>query len=104
MIVATGLEEEMPGLPAGHRDQPADQSADCRALEHDNVRRQKADRAQKMQRLIDPAVVVVAMIVPPLRLQSLQKAFHGFPLFAVTRSSLWRFRNAGMTGARSVDV
>jgi hypothetical protein len=33
-----------------------------------------------MQRLVDPAVMVVAVIVPALKFESAQKALHGFLL------------------------
>ena len=33
-------------------------------------------RAHQVQRLVDPAVVVVAMIVPPLHFERLKKAVH----------------------------
>jgi hypothetical protein len=68
LVVTLRLEEEMADLPAGHGEQPADQRRRRRACEHQHVRAEEASRADEMQRLIDPAVVVIAMIVPPLHL------------------------------------
>ena len=74
LVVVLGLEEEVADLPAGHRHQPADQRRHRRIGEHQHVGAQEADRAHQVQRLIDPAVVVVAMIVPALHSQSLRES------------------------------
>src|SRR5262245_43843353 len=51
-----------------------------------------------MQRLVDPTVMVVAMIVPTLHSQGLEKALHNSSPFS-TCVSLWRFDESGVTGA-----
>ena len=76
LVVALGLEEEVPRLPADHGDQPADQRGGHRIREHHDVGDEEADRAQQVQRLIDAAVVVVAMIVPSLCSQFRPKISH----------------------------
>ena len=38
--------------------------------------RQEADRADEVQRLVDAAVVIEAVVVPALLFQFLEKAFH----------------------------
>jgi len=76
LIVSLWLEEEVTGLAADHGDQPADQGGLHRIKEHRNVGDDEADGAQQMQRLIDAAVVIVAMIVPALRLKFRQKTLH----------------------------
>src|SRR5262249_56162567 len=52
-----------------------------------------------MQRLVDPAVMVVAMIVPTLHSQGLEKALHNSSPFSTCVSTLWRFDESGVTGA-----
>jgi hypothetical protein len=75
-VVALGLEKEVAGLTADHRNQPADQGGSHGILEHHDVSDQKADGAQQVQRLIDPAMVVEAMVVPSLSAQFRQKLVH----------------------------
>jgi hypothetical protein len=51
-----------------------------------------------VQRLVDAAVVIVAMIVPPLDIEVVQEAFHGAP--SITEripQSVFRFFEEGMT-------
>jgi len=76
-VVAFRLEAEVADLAAHHREQPADQRRGHRVREDHEVRREKAQRADQVQRLIDAAVVVVPMIVPALCSQGLQKTLHG---------------------------
>jgi len=82
-LVAFMCPEKVPGLPRGHGNEPAGERRDRRVLEDHHIGKQKADRADEVQRLIDSAVVVVAMIVPALRTQSLAKIFHRSPRRAV---------------------
>jgi hypothetical protein len=76
LIVSLWLEEEVTGLAADHGDQPADQGGLHGIKEHRNVGDDEADGAQQMQRLIDAAVMIVAMIVPALTLEFRQKTLH----------------------------
>src|SRR5258708_19183590 len=52
-----------------------------------------------MQRLIDPAVMIIAMIVPTLHSQGLEKALHSSSPFCARVSMLWRFDESDVTGA-----
>jgi hypothetical protein len=82
LVVALWLEEEMADLPAGHGEQPAHQCRRRRTGEDQHVGAEEASRADEVQRLIDPAVVVIAMIVPPLHFESLPEAVHHGPFLA----------------------
>jgi hypothetical protein len=74
------LEEEVAGLARGHRDQPADQRRHQRVEEHHDIADDEADGADEVQALVDPAVVIVAMVVPALDAKLLKEAFdHSFP-------------------------
>ncbi|HXQ84210.1 MAG TPA: hypothetical protein VN769_09105, partial [Xanthobacteraceae bacterium] len=44
-----------------------------------HIGKQKTQRADEVKRLIDPAVMIVAMIVPALDPQSLEKTAHLSP-------------------------
>src|SRR6516225_7601654 len=87
LVITLGLEEEVADLPAGHRQQPADQRGRSRPGEHQDVRTQEACRAEEVERLIDPAVVVIAVIVPPLQLEGLKEAVHGRPFLTFLDSA-----------------
>src|SRR5580700_11005300 len=76
-IVALGFEKEVAGLAADHRYQPADQRGLHGVEKHRDIGNDEADRTQKVQGLIDAAVVVVTMIVPALSLEFGQKTLHG---------------------------
>src|SRR5262249_58939601 len=52
-----------------------------------------------MQRLIDPAVMIVAMIVPTLHSQGLEKRLHNSSPCCHRVSMLWRFDESDVTGA-----
>src|SRR6202451_2224056 len=82
-VVVLRLEEKMPGLPRGHGNEPAGKRGDRRVLENHHIREQKADRTDEVQRLIDPAVMIVAMVVPALRSQCFAKIVHWSPRRAV---------------------
>ncbi len=73
-VVTLGLEEEVTGLAARHRHQPADRRGRDRVREHQDISGQEAQRAHQVQGLVDAAVVVVAVVVPALRLQCLEKS------------------------------
>src|SRR5207249_4138394 len=73
MVVTPRLEEEVTGLTRGHRDQPADQRGHHRIEEDHRIAEQETRGADEVQRLIDAAVVVVAMVVPALGLQFLHE-------------------------------
>src|SRR5258708_2898263 len=77
LVVTLGLEEKMPGLPADHGYQPADQRGFRRVRKRRDVSNDEADRAQQMQRLIDTAVMIVTMIIPSLCPQFRPKTLHG---------------------------
>jgi hypothetical protein len=79
LVVALRLEEEVAGLAGGHRHQPADQRRDGGVEEDQHVGAQEADRADEVQRLIDPAVVIVAMVVPALNFECVKEAAHRVP-------------------------
>ena len=66
LVVTFGLEEEMTGLTADHGYQPANQCRGSRVLEDKGICGQEADRTQQVEGLVNTAVVVVAVIVPPL--------------------------------------
>jgi len=76
LIVALGLEEEVARLAAHHGNQPADEGRLHRIGEHHHVGDQKAAGAQEVQRLIDAAVMIVAVVVPSLSSQFLEKLLH----------------------------
>jgi phage tail tape-measure protein len=65
-VVVARLEEEVPDLARGHREQPRNQGGDRRLGEQHRVGADETERADKMQRLIDAAVMIVAMVVPAL--------------------------------------
>ena len=74
VVVALRLEEEMTGLPRGHRDQPADQRGSHRIDEQQHIGDQEAERADEVQALVDAAVMIVAMVVPALGSQLLAES------------------------------
>src|SRR5580704_13070483 len=80
LVVVLWLEEEVAGLPCGHRHQPASQGRNGGILEDHDVGEQKTYGADKVERLIDPAVMIVAMVVPTLCFQCFKKAGHIYPL------------------------
>ncbi|MGY4266828.1 hypothetical protein ACVJF2_005398 [Bradyrhizobium sp. USDA 4519] len=70
----------MTGLARGHRDQPADQRRHDRIEEQHHIGEQEAQRADEVQALVDPAVMVEAMVIPTLGTQLLQEILdHWFP-------------------------
>ena len=87
VVVALGLEEKVPGLPADHRHQPADERRLGRVRERRDVGNDEADRAQQVQRLIDTAVMIETVIVPSLSLQFRQKASHDWFLEILLQKS-----------------
>src|ERR1700722_8037651 len=76
LVVTLGLEEEVPGLPADHRQQPANQRRGRWIFEDQTVRGKKAKRAQQVERLINATVMIVTVVVPPLDSQSFEKTSH----------------------------
>src|ERR1700737_5668850 len=75
-VVVSRFKEEMPDLAAGHRGEPTDQGRNRGVLENHDVCKQKTHRTHQMERLVDPAVMIVAMVVPTLHSQSLKKTVH----------------------------
>src|SRR5271169_4011538 len=75
-IVTVRLKKEMANLAAGHRHRPSHQGRDRRVPEQQEPHKYEGDRAQKMKRLIDQTMVIVAVIVPALNFQRLHKATH----------------------------
>src|SRR6267142_506257 len=80
VVVSPRLEEEVTGLPRGHGDQPADERRYHGIDEQHRVSKQKARGADEVQRLVDTAVVIEAMVVPALGSQFLQEVLdHSLP-------------------------
>jgi hypothetical protein len=50
------------------------------STEEQGIGDQEADGADQVQGLVDPAVVIEAVVVPALHLQRAQKIFHGVSL------------------------
>jgi len=69
----------MSRLPAGHGYTPGQQGRIGGINEQQPVGSNKAQGAQKVQAVVDPAVVVVAMIVPAQDFERLEKLFHVRP-------------------------
>ena len=69
MVIAQGFKKEMARLPRHHRHQPSQQSSPSRIDKQQGIRNQKTNRTEQMQRLIDAAVVVIAMVIPTLNAQ-----------------------------------
>src|SRR5262249_30203045 len=90
----------MTDLTRGHRHEPADQRRNRRILKHHRIGRQKAYGAYEMQQLVNAAVMIIAMIVPTLHSQGLEKALHISSPCCTWMSMLWRFDESGVTGAR----
>jgi hypothetical protein len=82
-VVVLRLEEEVPGLAAGHGHQPADHRGQRRILERHRIRAQEAHGADEVKRLVDPAMVVVAVVVPALFFESLGEVVHLFSLVSL---------------------
>ena len=76
LVVAARLEEQVADLAAGHGDQPADQRRHGGIGERDHIGEQEARRADEVERLVDLAVVIVAMVVPTLHFQFVPEAGH----------------------------
>lgn len=76
VVVPPRLEEEVATLTGAHADEPCDQRRHRRIVEQHPVGNEKADRAHEVQRLVDAAVVIETVIVPPLLTQCLHKAGH----------------------------
>ena len=75
-VITLGLEDEVAELPADHGDQPAKQCRHDRIGEQKHIAAKKSHGAYQMQRLVDSAVMVIAMIVPPLLLKCSPQATH----------------------------
>jgi len=73
MVVALWFEEEMACLTRRHCDQPRDHGGDHRIDEQISISDQKAAGADQMQRLVDQAMVVVAVVIPALFAQHFSK-------------------------------
>ena len=82
VVVAARLEEEVARLTRGHRDAPGNDRRQRGIDEQQAVGDDEADRADQMQALVDPAVVVVAVVVPALRLEKFEEVLHGAPWVA----------------------
>jgi hypothetical protein len=79
-VIPFWLEEEMSSLAACHRDTPGQQGRVGGVNEQQPVRGYKAKGTQEVQALVDPAMVVIAMIVPTQDFERLEKLFHGGPI------------------------
>ena len=69
VVIPARFKEEMPGLARGHRDAPRDEGREGRIDEKEHVGDHEGQGADEVQRLVDPAVVVVAVVVPALGAQ-----------------------------------
>jgi hypothetical protein len=76
LVVALGLEEEVTDLARHHRDGPAEDDRDGGPGEEQHVGGEKAAGAEEVQGLVHAAVMVVAMVVPALLLQGIEKSSH----------------------------
>ena len=74
LVVVFRLEHQMADLPAGHRYQPRQQCGQRGILEHDAVGDDEGDGAEKMQSLVDAAMVVITVVVPALNFEELKEA------------------------------
>jgi len=79
LVEALRLEEEVPNLPGHHRGKPASHYSGDQVREHQHIGAQEADRTEQVQRLVDPALMIIAMIVPPLGSENLKKAVYHPP-------------------------
>ncbi|MDT4878792.1 hypothetical protein FQZ97_1144160 [compost metagenome] len=70
----------MASLAAGHGHAPAHQRGGHRVDEQQAIGQHEADRTHQVQRLVDAAVVVVAVVVPALCLELFEKRVHSIPL------------------------
>ena len=75
-VKAFGFEEKVANLASGHRNQPCNQGRHHGIDEQVNIGHQKGNGTDQMQGLVDAAVVVIAVVVPALRLKGLQKLTH----------------------------
>ena len=75
-VVAFRFEEEMADLAADHGGEPTDECGGDRVGENQNVGGEKTQCTDEMQRLIDAAVMVVAMVVPTLDPECFKKFLH----------------------------
>ena len=97
-VIAVGLEEEVTGLPRQHR-KPADEAGERRIRKEQAVADEKDQCADQMQRLIDPALMVVAIIVPALRAQHVGEAAHTNPQWLSGRGRVVPLRELCVTNA-----
>jgi hypothetical protein len=63
----------MPGLARHHADEPADDPGRGRINEQQGISHEKAESADQVQCLVDPALMVVAVIVPTQDFNLLEK-------------------------------
>ena len=86
----------MSGLARGHRNAPSDQGREGWINKQEHVGDHEGHRAEEVQRLVDAAVVVVAVVVPALDAQRFEvvgkrgghDAIHGV-LMILTVGSVW---------------
>ena len=76
MIVTMGLKKEMPRLSCGHGKGPSHDCGPDWIDEQHHIRTQKGQGADEMQRLVDSAVVIEAMVIPTLFAKSFEELFH----------------------------
>ena len=80
LVIPFWLEKEMSSLAACHRDTPGQQGRVGGVNEQQPVGGYKAKGTQEVQALVDPAMVVVTMIVPAQDFERLEKLFHVGPI------------------------
>ena len=80
LVIPFWLEKEMSSLAACHRDTPGQQGRVGGVNEQQPVGGYKAKGTQEVQTLVDPAMVVVTMIVPAQDFERLEKLFHVGPI------------------------
>ena len=76
MVVVFGLKKEMTDLTRSHRHQPRNQRGDYRVDKQKYISHQKRHSADQMQKLVDAAMVVIAVVVPTLGGDGLEKGMH----------------------------
>src|SRR6516165_3453574 len=106
-VVVLRLEEEMPGR---HCNEPTCKRRDRWILEDHHVSKKKTRRTDQMKRLVNAAVVIIAVIVPTLGAQGFQKILHAFVLVWGAQGTpmpdghwawIWRFDESLVTGQES---
>jgi len=92
VVEAARLEEEVAALPRHHRDAPADDGRQRRVHEQQHIGHEEAEGADEVQRLVDAALVIEAVVVPPLLRELAQEGLHGQPFRKLEAQGIARAR------------